>query len=374
MEEAMSFDLRIRFVGLAMFVPEPAKKAPDGEVEQPARMHVLLPAGELDPPHHPPHDHHGAGNGGPVSGRGEHGGHPAPGNGATPGGTQQQGGRRHHERHFARVAYDTAYETENSADITRELKLVSLEKRTLDLVGLSGEGLDPSLPGEICQLSAVAGELPPGVVGTSPGPGLLGRVTMDAGVLSDVGLGAFFKFGPRGAERMTTRTEWTIRGIPGDRLPGLALRGLNGEPDDVLPELFPVRQTIHLVVFNAPRSEFPPNGEFHVNQPEKPADHFELYYNLYPTEPGDVPQSADVGEIDEKKLVRARPKDERAAFPDEPRNHPHAEVPAEAANHAEPAVATGGERPADGAPAPVGRVLTSATMTCVNAQGTLPKT
>ncbi len=356
----MSFDLRIRFVGLAMFVPEEAREE-DGVVTQPARMHVLLPAGEPDRPH----DDKDAGSVEPAAADAEQDGYASvAGNGSAH--PQPRGGNGRHDRHFARIAYDTAYETGGSADLSRTLRLVSLEKRSLELLGLSDEGLYPGLPGEICQLSEVAGGLPPEVVGPVPGRGLLGRVTMDAGVLSDVGLGAFFKLSNREPERMTTRTEWTIRGIEGDRLPGQVLGSLNGEPGDELPDLFPVRQTIHLVVFNAPRSEFPPFGEFRVDQPARAADHFELYYNLYRRVPGEVPQSAASDEIRPIKVV---PRDARAKLPDDPGTPPHGVHVSDPEE-----IHAGSGVPADSVDVPVSDILTSATMTCVNAQGTLVRT
>lgn len=298
----MSFDLRIRFLGLGMFVPEPAVE--EGGSKTPARMHVLLPSSEHG------HGGHGNGNGG--------GGNAAADDG----------------RHFVRIVYDKAYETQGSKQLTRTLKFVTMEKREMSLAGLVPEGeIELTIPDEICDVTPVAGILPDTVIGPNPGNGVIGRVTVDSGALTDWRLGAFFTLDGQPPRRMTTQAEWTVRGIEADSLAETALTGLNGAAAGTLPPLYPIGQTIHLMVFNAPAAEFPPHGEFHIVQPGLDADHFEHYYALYGKPVGPIPRAPEPSSIKDIRDVGVEPE-------------PGAEVPAKGKE-------------------------TGATMTCINTTGSL---
>jgi hypothetical protein len=215
----MSFDLRIHFLGLAMFVPEGTEK-----------MHVLLPD--------------------------------------TTG----------HDEHIARIIHDEAYETAGQTQLSRKYNMIKLEGRVLDLTGLTtSPGIDPNLPDELPDMNRVAIPVPATKVTGMPGGGVIGRVTMDAGALTDYGLGAAFRLNsPTVKSRMAVRTEWTVRGINSTSLNASLLGG-----GTALPELFPIAQTIHLMVFHTVRIEFPPHGsDFDIPEPGKDAEHFKAYYKI----------------------------------------------------------------------------------------------
>lgn len=301
----MSFDLRIHFIGLAMYVPEGNEK-----------MHVLLPstrhAHGPTPPggvhgHDRGHDHGGAATldaagGGPEAPTGvDEGGPGAPTGvdegGEEPGTARGPGGEL--DAHFARIVYDTAYEHPGQAQLARKYKFVDLEGRVLDLSGLQAEkDLDEPLPDELASLDGVAEPVPPELVRNAPDHRLAARVTMGAGALTDYTIGAHFTLGNSGpARRMTTRTEWTIRGIQGDFLPEQELAGADGRPTLTLPRLVPIGKTIHLMVFDTVASEFPPGGDFRVVRlpPDTGTPHFVAYHAVCRPRVGDlVPQAASV--------------------------------------------------------------------------------
>ncbi|HEU4560473.1 MAG TPA: hypothetical protein VFS20_21665 [Longimicrobium sp.] len=235
----MSFDLRIHFVGLAMYVP-------DGQA-----MHVLLPSAK--------HAH--------------------------------EGGGHHVEEHFSRIVYDSAYEHRESTELSREYVFVDFERRVLDLRGLPVTGgFVPNLPGELPPIERVAAEpVDRAKLTDLPDESLAGRVSMAKGALTDYTLGARFTLNGGEARRMATETEWTIRGVESrdengePALPGGLLPGPEGAGEVKLPNLYPIGETIHLMVFDAVAEVFPPGGiRFEIEKPEEPdvADHFVAYYNI----------------------------------------------------------------------------------------------
>lgn len=241
----MSFDLRIHFVGLAVFVPEDDKQ-----------MHVLLPAAN-----------------------------------------HQHAGGTHIEKHFARVIFDEAYLDHRKHQLSRKYRHIDIEGRELNLTGVSVAdlALDMQLPDELPALDKVAGPVDRAHVSGALDPDVLsGRVTVDSGALTFCGLGAAFHFTDLiKPQRMPVRTEWTIRGITSRKsatdggmafLPEISLVS-DTLPAKSIPELFPIGQTIHLMVFHAISKEYPPKGEdFDIPQPkpEEKAEHFPAYYKLYP--------------------------------------------------------------------------------------------
>lgn len=357
----MSFDLRIRFLGLAMFVPQTVTDEEGNET--PHRMHVLLPAtahhdhggapaaapptpgtGAPPPTTPDPHAGHadaGAGTGdaaGDAAGDAGAGVAGAGGAGAADTGAGAAAAAAASaddpHRHFARIVYDTAYETQGAKQLNRQLRFVSIERRQLELLGLSQEKLDLEVPSDVCDITPVAGPLPKSVLGADPGPGMVARLSMDSGALTDCRLGAFFTLNGK-LQRMTTRTEWTVRGIAGDSLAPLTLAPLNGGDAGTMPTLYPINQTIQLMVFNAPAAEYPPKGEFHVPQSGMDADHFVHYYGLFGEAAGPIPQAPDDDDIKPIREVGVVPE-------------PGAEVPRKGKE-------------------------TGSTMTCINTTGTLTK-
>jgi hypothetical protein len=237
-----SFDLRIEFYGLALYVPQGTE-----------RMHVLLPV-------------HGA----MADGKG---------------------------RHFARLVYDTAYENPASTQLARTFKFVDVERRVLELLDLSDAPLDVTITSEIFDLGEIADGVDPALVTGPPTDPVMSRVTMNRGALTRYQLGALYNLaGPR--RRMASRSEWTIRGIPGDTL-ALAdfLSGPAGETP--VPPLHPIGQTIHVTIYNALAADMPPEGDFNPGPAPHPSHHFHAYYAIckpkggtspgVPTEAGEEP-------------------------------------------------------------------------------------
>lgn len=231
----MSFDLRIHFVGLNLFVPE-----------EPSRMHVLLPSS------------------------------------------------KGHKQHHARLIFDEAYLDPKKKELTRTYNHIKIDGRVVDFTGVpvAEATIDTHLPAEIPSIAKFIEPLERSLVTSMPDPERLdGRVSVSSGALGFYGLGArFFSLEDGKPQRMPARLEWTIRGITsmeaaesGARavLPARDLMGVDGSIKK-LPNLYPIGNTIHLLVFHAISEEFPPHGEdFKILKPTKDeADHFKAYYSV----------------------------------------------------------------------------------------------
>lgn len=239
----MSFDLRIKFAGICLFVPQPAAG------QEGARMHVLMPKVE--------HQHHGGHGGGVIS------------------------------EHLPRLLYDRAYEQPGSSNFTRELACVPLDRLALELGGLSSDGFTPALPAEVASLEEVAGRVPPARVSDHPGTEVAARVTLRQGRVTYYPAGLQAKLRAKEEfRRMTANVEWTIRGIPGEYLPRQVLKGLDGGPGATLPELYPMGDVIHLEVYNAPAGLLP-GGK--PKPGEASTDHFGGFYSIWGMASGPLP-------------------------------------------------------------------------------------
>lgn len=236
-----SFDLRIQFAGLMLWVPE-----------GPGRMHVLMPM----------HQGHGT-PGGPA---------PHPGH--------ETDAEHDKHRHHGRLMYDVAYESPTSQQLSRTLRAVNIERRLLKLDGLSAAGIDLDLPDEIPHMRTVARSVERHLVERFPGGPVMGRITMDAGALTGCDMGARYSLGGQ-ALRMGTRTEWTIRGIEADSIDLASLvYQENGSKLD-LPRLYPIGQTVSITVYNTLAGDMPQNGK-RGPYSEEDAIHFDAYYDLCP--------------------------------------------------------------------------------------------
>lgn len=335
----MSFDLRLRFIGLALYVPE-GKKA----------MHVLLPATTG----HQHEGHHGnggnddgslpAGRGGvtgneqtePSRGEGDTATFEASGDADEPGEATVKPGEalttaNPIDSHFVRIVYDAAYErAEEGRQLSRTYKVVDFTGRLLKLRRgeepgqvQTAEELDSTLTDELPPLEGVAQPVDRKMVEELPRGAVAGRVTVDTGALTHYALGATFHLNDDvEARRMTPETEWTIRGItsqiptgaaPQPLVPGLPetlLQGASDTPQKKLPRLYPIGQTIELLVFNAVSTEFPPGGSFHIENKDGDAEHFEAYYAICPkldtradTTPRQTPEVPDV-DVDGDELPK----------------------------------------------------------------------
>lgn len=307
----MSYDLRITFSGLSMYVPEGTDT-----------MHVLLPqAGH--------HEHHGGGAdgthaapaGGGVVGHQDHGHNPFQAGGGGTGavmldapedGVQPENPGEADEQdvpvvavgddveadsddemdvHHTRLIYDAAYEDPDATQLERKYIIRDFTGRMLDLRGLTttGEGLDPTIPEEIPSMSRVGRHVDPALVADGAlDARLAGRVALGSGALTSCLLGARFNLAGND-QRITVRSEWTVRGVTNEedvppagaaapsRRPVLASQPENGLPKP----LYPIGQTIHLMVFNTTADEFPPHGPgFDVPTARRDAHHFAAYYPL----------------------------------------------------------------------------------------------
>lgn len=327
----MSFDLRIRFVGLAVYVPQ------DGKA-----MHVLLPstAGHVHGAEQP-----GSGTGdGYVHPEAETELEPATRDESAPppaeaeaeeeevvdaeaeADAEGQAGTREGHRHphaeapaattkmddhHARIVFDKAYLEPGQTQLKREYVMLDLQGRVLDLSGLatSARPLNDVLPDELAPMDRVAHAVPRDLVTDLPDARLAGRVTFDAGALTDHSLGALWTLNGGNPQRMTLDTEWTIRDIQSTKttaggvvacLPERVLPGA-ADPADLaeeekpkLPELFPIADTIHLMVFHTVANQLPPAGDFDIGLPapsDRP-DHFMAYYSVCPKR-GDVPPAGE---------------------------------------------------------------------------------
>jgi hypothetical protein len=286
----MSYDLRITFSGLTLFVPQSNDT-----------MHVLLPqsSGHV-------HAAAGAGTGHPShNDGGVHGHHDPHGHDADGGATavldppaepgdpvkEQDADPEEDEEievHFTRLIYDTAYENPNAAELSRTYKVLDFTGRTLDLRGLTttGEGLHPVVPNEIPSMDRVQRHVDPALVQDGAlDARLAARLALGSGAITNCLLGARFSLAGQD-QRITVRSEWTVRGVTSDEPAnggaGARRAVLPAQPAAGLPvPLYPIGQTIHLMVFNTTAEEFPPHGPgFDVPMPRGDAHHFAAYYPL----------------------------------------------------------------------------------------------
>lgn len=298
-----SFDLRIHFVGLMMWVPE-------GETA----MHVLMPSTEG-------HVHGGGaggnegGGGGGVHAHQHHvSGHPvapsaeadarlaraaaevmaalaaaadAPMFAAAEATTADKKKKEETPLHFVRLAYDVAYENRDSTQLAREWEMVDLTDRVLDLTKLkSSDGFVPNLPDELASLDQFANPVPRTLVQQLPASPVTARVSMSSGVFSDYEVGAPFTFeDPDEPQRITPVTEWTIRGIPipddgSNPLKDVVILGPGANQGHGLRPLYPIGQTIHLTLYHMVSKEFPPHNKRFRLEAETDDDHFEAYFQV----------------------------------------------------------------------------------------------
>jgi hypothetical protein len=339
----MSFDLRIRFSGLCLMVPDPETQDAPG---RPARFHVLLP----DVKHE-----HGTGDGGGVH---AHAGavagpagtrrraHVHPGDeGADGAGTTSavdEGDTHEHAHglaasatfeggveaasdahddgagvptgeavregesvmeiveHLPRLIFDRAYQMPPVAgarhEFTRKLRCVDIRGKILEFLDIGIDPIDISLPREVASLDVVTGanRLPRKFVDSDdPGSELATRVTLGRGCVTDCTEGVEATLledeEPR---RMTAQVEWTIRGIetadgaltisPGKLKQADAAGRRSGQAEaggEI--KLYPIGNTIHLEIWNVPKHELPGAPEkTEAQKQDLPAEHFAAFYDL----------------------------------------------------------------------------------------------
>jgi hypothetical protein len=291
----MSFDLRIRFAGLCLLVP-------DRRPHKPQRLHVLLPDVKHDHPHgDQPHA--------PAGGEPDHpnGSHPHPHPEGEPGTSAPAAGGAAQPivPHLPRLIYDMAFQDEHAKEFTRELACRDVGGLILEFLGM-GDPIDLHLPGEIADLEPLVKsktELERFVDEDAPGERLATRITLDRGCVTDYLLGVQAHLRSRkpneeeeepdppaeeekkvNAPRLTAMVEWTLRGVEGDSLV-LPRRGLNGAAAGDEIKLFPIGQTIHLEIWNVPKHELPGSP----NRGAAGTDHFAAFFDLVPAEDKRIP-------------------------------------------------------------------------------------
>jgi hypothetical protein len=315
----MSYDLRIMFSGLSMYVPQESDT-----------MHVLLPRAQ-----HVHGEHGGAGNGhadhadhaGGVIGHQDEHTHPDGGSTAVldapvaadgeadtetdaaeeestdaADGTAEKGEEM--EEHFTRLIYDAAYEDPQATQLSRKYIIRDFDGHMLDLRGLTTTSGPPDLtiPDEIPSMDKVKKQVDPALVQAGAvDPRLAGRVMVGSGAITDCLLGARFNLAGKD-QRITVRSEWTVRGVTDEEVDGTQRRlVLPAQPASGLPKpLYPIGHTIHLMVFNTTAEEFPPHGPgFAVPKPGGDAHHFAAYYPLTREGAGkDIPRRIDAREVE----------------------------------------------------------------------------
>jgi len=229
----MTFDLKIQFVGLCMFVPDP-----DGSA-----MHVLMPTS--------------AGSGGP------HGSADVP-------------------AHVAMLCFDPGYLQRNGSRWPGAAVNAVVDQATLAVAG-SGT-LDLALPesvavnvARVTRSSVIPSLLAPG----DPGTALAARVRLESGKMTGYAPGVCWNYDspPDDPRPLPNRVCWTVP-MEGKQV-DLVLRPFKGERDTPLPALYPIDGAVEVWVYNTPRHELPPSP-LHDSRPEhgQPAHHFVEYYKL----------------------------------------------------------------------------------------------
>jgi hypothetical protein len=306
---ANTFDLRIRFTGLCLLVPDTRAGA--------ARLHVLLPfvdghdhgahgaqpSGEGEAPvgGHAGHEVPGAGGAIPAAGEGEADG--AGGDGRVPGSPPAAPPV---VKHLSRLIYDSAYRLDKP-ELSRELDCVDLHGRIVEFLGMGLDEMNPFVPSEVANLDKVVTDkarLHTFVDSDTPGPELAARVTVDRGAVTDCLFGVQARFlaagetgddndDPEQEPRFTAQVEWTIRGIEGDSLTISMQKGLNeaGAGTDIT--LTPIGRTICVDIWNAPEHELPGAPPLEEDQPPA-TDHFAAFYMLVNASTRPVPKPRDL--------------------------------------------------------------------------------
>lgn len=224
----MSFDLRIFFSGLCVFIPD----------DQRMRMHVLMPS---------------------TRGDCENG----------------------HTLHLARLRYDVAYAIPGATKLTGDCAYRVLEDKALDLVEFPGE-LNMQLPPDLVDVERPAGKkVPRNRLSVQRPPKVDSRVTLSAGAVTCRVPGAIFEFDGSEPRHLAHVVVWTIPNIEGNEL-RLRLKKLHGAGEEPLPVLHPIGGTVDLGVLHVVPEELDPGAP--LPDPPEPGTeihHFEAYYCVF---------------------------------------------------------------------------------------------
>jgi hypothetical protein len=226
-----SFDLRLTFAGLCLFVPD----------EPTGTMQIVMP---------PTGHSTGLGAGVPP--------------------------------HAARLVYDVAYEQSNARHTTGQLAHVRLDRKALEFDTFHQNDADLALPEEFLRLDPYVREpLTRDRLGLETKGRVAARVTLGTGQISGWGPGALWTIDASTPRRIAWRLQWTIKDVHRSRL-ALTLLGLDGTAAQRLPALYPIDGAIDLLICHVKPSQLPPASEM---EPEptlgSPAPDFAAYYAVF---------------------------------------------------------------------------------------------
>jgi hypothetical protein len=216
----MSFDLKLTFTGMMLYVPEASQ------------LQVLMPKTA---------DTLGASSSGGC-------------------GTETAGCV---ENHAARITFDTAYSREGALALDDAVAHVSMRLKRLEVPAV-GSAYVRGIPSDIV---TAASPVRDEVLDGSDNGDLTSRVKVSTGEATYADPGACWEYDGT-IRRMSHQVEWTIADITGDYLdlPLMDLDGLGAQGS--LPRLYPIAGVIELWVWHAPSYELPPDAI----APETPAD------------------------------------------------------------------------------------------------------
>jgi len=247
----MSFDVRITLTGLCFFL-----------TRDNSELWILMPA--TPPGIMNGHDH-------------DHGGGPRPRASAA-------------NTHVARLMYDRGYENAGPGrKLIRDIACVNLDRRELILGsanwwnGAAPTPLSRELTDEIIDLDREHDKVDVRVLEAAPPlDKLSARLKLEAGCLCDYAPGITWKVGTSAkTTRLTYRAEWVIRDIPGTSLPELMLTSLDGSPNDRVPALYPIGDTIRLDIVHLPPKQLPNNRVNAANADGRHLHYYELLSQNY---------------------------------------------------------------------------------------------
>jgi len=228
----MSFDLRISFHGMCMFVRDGSDA-----------LHVLMPATGSDgcgcPPHSP------------------------------------------------RLIFNSAHLRPSQTAFDDTVVHRSLQNKKLEFAD-TGATLDNSLPTELAKTDTVRSDV---FDETNTDP-VASRVVLRNGSCSDYARGACWTWKGQ-MQRLSHVIEWTIPGVTGSSL-DLELLSLTGASGGSVPTLYPVNGCIELEVWHAPHAELPPDYIVPA-RPSRGAggSHFAAFGKLLDAGTTDVPEYED---------------------------------------------------------------------------------
>jgi hypothetical protein len=254
---ATTFTLHVTFYGLCLFVPDAALTRSTEGLPDPAPtvdlIHVLLV------------DFGGQGHG--------HGGNDKP-------------------KHLPRLVIDDAYTSTDGAITGNHLSCTRIERLWVQLIdGLERAQPPAVLPAALADLNAMAGvpRLAPEYLYGDPGRMLAARITLRAGTSYEIHDSAHFstdRASLTNPQPRTARLTATMNGA--EAAPICRIVNLDGSPlpQNPAPSLHPVAGAVHVSVYNSAMKDLPPADEPpHAAKRRDPADHFEGYFELFPSSP-----------------------------------------------------------------------------------------